>query len=170
MIKITHKFVIPIKFQVGQICFKRNPWHGTKKIFLDYSSAFFAIFDDFRVFWMETWTLPHFTRGSRKSGSFLRQLNGYLAMSKFRNRKYRTVLFFWNLKNELCFLTSEDQLSNASYLKIAVWRCPGSNIRYLIHFRTDSSPNISGTCELKTQNLRLETITNLLTLVNLEKK
>ena len=170
MIKITHKFVIPIKFQVGQMCFKRNPWHDPKKISLNHKpSSIFAILDDFRVFWMERWTIPYFTRGSWKSGSFLRQLNGYLALSKFRNRKYRTVLFFSNLKNELCFLTSEDQLSNASYLKIAVWRCPGSNIRYLIHFRTDSTPNVSSTCELKTQNLRLETITNLLTLVNLKR-
>jgi hypothetical protein len=44
-----------------------------------------------------------------KSGSFLRQLNGYLAMSTFRNRKYRTVLFLTNLKNELCFLTKKHQ-------------------------------------------------------------
>jgi hypothetical protein len=150
--------------------FKRNPWHGQKKIFLDYNSAFFAIFDDFRVFWTETWTIPCIARGSRKSGSFLRQLNGYLAVSTFRNRKYRTVLFFSNLQNELCVLTNGYQLSHASYLTIAVWRCPGSNIRYLVHFRTDSTPNISDTCELKTKNLRLETITNLQTLVNLEKK
>ncbi len=65
-----------------------------KKFFLGYSSTFFAIFDDFRVFWMETWTTPYNARGSRKSGSFLRQLNGYLAIGTFRNRKYRTVLFF----------------------------------------------------------------------------
>jgi hypothetical protein len=49
--------------------------------------AIFAIFDDFRVFWMETWTLSHFARGSRKASSFLRKLNGYLAMGTFRNRK-----------------------------------------------------------------------------------
>ena len=72
-------------------------------------TSIFAIFDDFQVFWMETWTLPHFSRGSRKSGSFLRQLNGYLAMSTFRNRKYRTVLFLSSLKNELCFLTNKHQ-------------------------------------------------------------
>ena len=133
-------------------------------------TSIFAIFDDFQVFWMETWTLPHFSRGSRKSGSFLRQLNGYLAVSTFRNRKYRTALFFSNLKSELCFLTNEDQLSHANYLKIAVWRCPESNIRYFIHFRTDSTQNISDTCELTTQNLRLETITNLQTLPKLEKE
>jgi hypothetical protein len=42
----------------------------------------------------------------------------------------------------------------------------------LVHFRTesDSIPNRSGTCELKTQNLRLETITILQILVNLEKE
>ncbi len=59
------------------------------------SSAFFAIFDDFLVFSMETWTIPYNVKGSRKLGSFLRQLNGYLAVSTFRNRKYRTALFFF---------------------------------------------------------------------------
>ena len=66
-------------------------------------------FDDFRVFWMETWTIPYFTRRSRKSGSFLHKLNCYLAMSTFRNRKYRTARIFTNLKSEICFLTNKHQ-------------------------------------------------------------
>ena len=55
-------------------------------------------------------------------------------------------------------------------MQIAVGSYPGSNIRYLVHFRTDSTPNISRTHELKTRICRLETITNLLikTLANLE--
>jgi hypothetical protein len=73
------------------------------------SPSIFAIFDDFRVFWMETWTLPHFSRGSRKSSFFLHQLNVYLAMSTFRNRKYRTAQIFSHLKNELCFPTNKYQ-------------------------------------------------------------
>jgi hypothetical protein len=89
--------------------FKTKSMTWPQKIFLDYSSAFFAIFDDFRVFWMETWTIPHFVRGSRKSGYFLCQLNGYLAMSTFRNRKYRTALVFSDLKNELCSLANKHQ-------------------------------------------------------------
>jgi len=39
----------------------------------------------------------------------LRQLNGYLAMGTFRNRKYGTALFFSNLNNELCSLTNKHQ-------------------------------------------------------------
>jgi hypothetical protein len=150
--------------------FLRNPWHGPKK-------SIFAIFDDFRVFWMETTTqttLPHFSRGSRKSSSFLRQLNGYLARGTFRNRKYKTALFFSNLNNELCLLTNKNQLSRESYLTIVVWSYPRSNLKYLVHFRKDPTPNKSRTvvCELKTQNRRLETITSLLikTLANLEKE
>ena len=132
MIKITYKFVIPIKFQARQMCFKRNPWHGPKKFFLGYSSTFFAIFDDFRVFWMETWTTPYNARGSRKSGSFLRQLNGYWTRSTLKNRKYKrkhtkdqTALSFENLKNELCSLSNKHPLSHESYLKILVWSCLG---------------------------------------------
>ena len=55
-------------------------------------------------------------------------------------------------------------------MQIAVGSYPGSNIRYLVHFRTDSTPKISRTHELKTRICRLETITNLLikTLANLE--
>jgi hypothetical protein len=55
-------------------------------------------------------------------------------------------------------------------LQIAVGSYPGSNIRYLVHFRTDSTPKISRIHELKTRICRLETITNLLikTLANLE--
>jgi cellobiose phosphorylase len=55
-------------------------------------------------------------------------------------------------------------------LQIAVGSYPGSNIRYLVHFRTDSTPKISRTHELKTRICRLETITNFLikTLANLE--
>ena len=89
--------------------FKTKSMTWPKKIFLGYSSAFFAIFDDFRVFWMETWTVPYFSRESRKSGSFLLHLNGYLAISTFRNRKYKTALVFLILKNELCFLTNKRQ-------------------------------------------------------------
>jgi hypothetical protein len=40
---------------------------------------------------------------------FLRQLNGYLAMGTFINRKYETPLVFSNLKNVLCFLTNKHQ-------------------------------------------------------------
>jgi hypothetical protein len=81
--------------------FKIKSMTWPKKNFSELYPSIFAIFDDFRVFWMDKWTLPHFSRGSRKSGSFLRQLNGYLAMSTFRNRKYRTVLFFqiWKMSS-----------------------------------------------------------------------
>jgi hypothetical protein len=108
--------------------FKQHPWHGPKKISLNYSTSIFAIFDDFRVFWMEKWTLPHFSRGLRKSDSFLRQINGYLAMSTFRNRKYRrkpamdkTGRVFANLNNELSFEINNHQLSHKIPLKITVW-------------------------------------------------
>ena len=47
---------------------KRNPWHGSTKFSWTYSPPFFAIFDDFRVFGMDKWTLPHWARGPRKSG------------------------------------------------------------------------------------------------------
>ena len=46
-------------------------------------------------------------------------------------------------------------------------------MKYLVHFRKDFTPNKSRTvCELKTQNLRLETIPSLLikTLAHLEKE
>ena len=108
--------MISIKFRMDLMYFKRNPWHGPKKISLGYSPAFFAIFIDFRVFWMETWTIPDFTRGSRKSGSFLRHLNGYLAMTTFRNRKYRTVLFFQIWKMIFVF-----QLKNINSHKKLTW-------------------------------------------------
>jgi hypothetical protein len=39
----------------------------------------------------------------------LLQLNSYLATRTFRNRKYRMVLVFSNLKNELCSLTDKHQ-------------------------------------------------------------
>jgi hypothetical protein len=57
-------------------------------------------------------------------------------------------------------------------LQIAVGSYPGSNIRYLVHFRTDSTPKTSLTHELQTRICRLETIPNLLieTLANLEKE
>jgi hypothetical protein len=60
-----------------------------------------------------------FLRGSRKSISFLHQLNGYLAISTFKNRKYKTALFFSNLKNELCSITNKQQQSYKTYLKIS---------------------------------------------------
>ena len=100
--------------------FKKKSMTWPKKISLSYTlvfreifklrpSSIFAIFDDFRVFLMETWTIPHFAWGSRKLNSFLFQLNSYLAISTFRNRKYRTALVISNLKNELCFLTNKHQ-------------------------------------------------------------
>jgi hypothetical protein len=58
-----------------------------------------------------------FLRGSRKSISFLHQLNGYLAISTFKNRKYKTALFF--SKNELCSITNKQQQSYKTYLKIS---------------------------------------------------
>jgi hypothetical protein len=81
--------MIPVKFQGEVMYLKQNPLHGPKKISL--RTSIFAIFDDFLVFWMETWTLPHFSRGSRKSSFFY----GYLAMGTFRNRKYETTLVFF---------------------------------------------------------------------------
>jgi hypothetical protein len=137
--------VIPIKFQVGQMYFKRNPWHGLKKISLNYSPAFFAIFDDFRVFWMKTWTIPYFARGSRKSGSFLCQLNGYLAMSTFRNRKYRTVLFFQIWKMSFVFLLKNIKNHKKLTWKIWIWSCLGSNLWGLVHFCAYSSTKLSCT-------------------------
>ena len=44
-----------------------------------------------------------------KIRSFFASANGYLAMSTFRNRKYKTALIFSNLKNELCSLTNKHQ-------------------------------------------------------------
>jgi hypothetical protein len=105
-VKLIHRFVISIKFRMDKMYFKRNPWHGPKKISLNYTSS---IFDDFQVFWMETWAITCITRGSRKSRSFLRQLYGYLTMSTFRNRKYRTALVYSNLNNELCSLANKHQ-------------------------------------------------------------
>ena len=62
-------------------------------------SANYETFDDFLVFSMEIWTISHFARRWRKLGSFLRQHNGYLAISTFRNREYRTgpFLAFWKM-------------------------------------------------------------------------
>jgi hypothetical protein len=44
--------MILVKFQIDLFQTKSMTW--AKKNFLDYSSAFFAIFDNFQVFWMET--------------------------------------------------------------------------------------------------------------------
>ena len=52
------------------------------------------------------------------------------------------------------------------------WSYPGSDLKFLVHFRAYYTTNISRTCELKTRNRRLETITDSLIkkLANLEKE
>jgi hypothetical protein len=112
---------------------------------------------------METWAIPHFTRESQKSGSFLRQLNGYLAMRIFRNRKYRTALFFFQIW-KMSFVFQLININN--HIKLT-WKLKPEvilevNLKSIVHFGAHHTTNISRTCELKTQNRRLETITNLL--------
>jgi hypothetical protein len=76
----------PHQISVGPDVFqtKSMTW---KKNFSELHSRFLRFSTIFGYFGWKHELYRIFSRGSRKSGSFLRQLNGYLAIGTFRNRK-----------------------------------------------------------------------------------